>query len=60
MKKVVFLGLGYIGFFIVVVVVGYGYEVVGVDVNFLVVEIINQGKIYIVELELDQIVKEVV
>ena len=37
-----------------------GYEVVGVDVNPSVVETINQGKIHIVEPELDQIVKEVV
>ena len=60
MKKVVFLGLGYIGLPTAAVVAGHGYEVVGVDVNPSVVETINQGKIHIVEPELDQIVKEVV
>lgn len=60
MKKVVFLGLGYIGLPTAAVAAGHGYEVVGVDVNPSVVETINQGKIHIVEPELDQIVKEVV
>lgn len=59
MKKVVFLGLGYIGLPTAAVAAGHGYEVVGVDVNPSVVETINQGKIHIVEPELDQIVKEV-
>ena len=56
MKKVVFLGLGYIGLPTAAVAAGHGYEVVGVDVNPSVVETINQGKIHIVEPELDQIV----
>ena len=60
MKKVVFLGLGYIGLPTAAVAAGHGYEVVGVDVNPSVVETINQGKIHIVEPELDQIVKKVV
>ena len=60
MKKVVFLGLGYIGLPTAAVAAGHGYEVVGVDVNRSVVEPFNQGKIHIVEPELDQIVKEVV
>ena len=33
MKKVVFLGLGYIGLPTAAVAAGHGYEVVGVDVN---------------------------
>ena len=45
MKKVVFLGLGYIGLPTAAVAAGHGYEVVGVDVNPSVVETINQGKI---------------
>lgn len=57
MKKVVFLGLGYIRLPTAAVAAGHGYEVVGVDVNPSVVETINQGKIHIVEPELDQIVK---
>lgn len=60
MKKVVFLGLGYIGLPTAAVAAGHGYEVVGVDVNPLVVETINQGKIHIVEPDLDKIVKDAV
>ena len=33
MKKVVFLGLGYIGLPTAAVAAGHGYEVVGVDVS---------------------------
>lgn len=60
MKKVVFLGLGYIGLPTAAVAAGHGYEVVGVDVNPAVVETINQGKIHIVEPDLDRIVKDAV
>lgn len=38
----------------------HGYEVVGVDVNPAVVETVNQGKVHIVEPELDRVVKEAV
>lgn len=58
MKKVVFLGLGYIGLPTAAVAAHHGYEVVGVDVNPDVVKTINQGKIHIVEPNLDKIVKE--
>lgn len=60
MKKVVFIGLGYIGLPTAAVAASHGYEVVGVDVNPAVVETINQGKIHIVEPDLDKIVKEAV
>lgn len=60
MKKVVFLGLGYIGLPTAAVAAHHGYEVVGVDVNPSVVETVNQGKVHIVELDLDKIVKEAV
>lgn len=60
MKKVVFIGLGYIGLPTAAVAAHHGYEVVGVDVNPAVVEIVNQGKIHIVEPDLDRIVKEAV
>lgn len=60
MKKVVFLGLGYIGLPTAAVAAGHGYEVVGVDINPAVVETINQGKIHIVEPDLDRIVKDAV
>lgn len=57
MKKVVFLGLGYIGLPTAAVAAHHGYEVVGVDVNPSVVETVNQGKVHIVEPDLDKIVK---
>jgi UDP-N-acetyl-D-mannosaminuronic acid dehydrogenase len=60
MKKVVFLGLGYIGLPTAAVAASHGYEVVGVDVNQSVVDTVNQGKIHIIEHDLDKIVKEVV
>lgn len=60
MKKVVFLGLGYIGLPTAAVAAEHGYEVVGVDVNPTVVETINRGEIHIVEHDLDRIVKKVV
>ena len=50
MKKVVFLGLGYIGLPTAAVAAAHGFEVIGVDVNPSVVETINQGKIHIVEI----------
>lgn len=60
MKKVVFLGLGYIGLPTAAVAAHHGYEVVGVDINPSVVETVNQGKVHIVEPDLDKIVKEAV
>lgn len=60
MKKVLFLGLGYIGLPTAAVAASHGFEVVGVDVNPTVVDTINQGKIHIVEPQLSNIVQEVV
>lgn len=60
MKKVVFIGLGYIGLPTAAVAAHHGFEVVGVDVNPSVVETVNQGKVHIVEPDLDKIVKEAV
>lgn len=60
MKKIVFLGLGYIGLPTASVAAKHGYEVVGVDINPLVVDTINKGQTHIAEPDLDQIVKEVV
>lgn len=54
------IGFGYIGLLIVVVFVLCKKKVIGVDVNVYVVEIINCGVIYIVELDLDKVVKIVV
>jgi UDP-N-acetyl-D-mannosaminuronic acid dehydrogenase len=60
MKKVVFLGLGYIGLPTAAVAAEHGYEVVGVDINPSVVETVNQGKVHIVEPDLDKVVKDAV
>lgn len=59
-NKVLVIGLGYIGLLIVVVLVFCGLDVVGVDVNVYVVDIINKGEIYIVELDFDIVVCSVV
>ncbi|GHT33610.1 UDP-N-acetyl-D-mannosamine dehydrogenase [Bacteroidia bacterium] len=58
--KAIFMGLGYIGLPTAAVAASKGIQVVGVDVNPEVVETINQGKIHIVEPELDKVVKKVV
>ena len=60
MKKVLFLGLGYIGLPTAAVAANHGFEVIGVDVNPVVVDTINQGKIHIVEPDLAHIVQEAV
>ena len=58
--KAVFMGLGYIGLPTAAVAASRGVDVVGVDINPAVVGTINQGKIHIVEPELDKVVHEVV
>jgi UDP-N-acetyl-D-mannosaminuronic acid dehydrogenase len=58
--KAVFMGLGYIGLPTAAVVANHGIDVVGVDINPDVVRIINEGKIHIVEPNLDVVVKDVV
>jgi UDP-N-acetyl-D-mannosaminuronic acid dehydrogenase len=52
-KTICMMGLGYIGLPTASLLANCGYKVHGVDVNPKVVEIINQGKIHIVEPELD-------
>ena len=54
------IGLGYIGLPTAAVLASKGVEVVGVDVNQYTVDIINQGKIHIVEPELDILVHKAV
>ena len=58
--KLVMMGLGYIGLPTAAVVASRGINVLGVDVNESVVNTINEGKIHIVEPELDNLVKDVV
>jgi len=56
-KKVCVVGLGYIGLPTAALLASNGYEVVGMDVSAHAVETINQGKIHIVEPDLDAFVR---
>lgn len=59
-KKVSVIGLGYIGLPTAAILATHGLEVVGVDVNKYAIETINQGKIHIVEPDLDAMVHSAV
>lgn len=59
-RKVCVLGLGYIGLPTAAILASRGHTVVGVDINQLTVDIINGGRIHIVEPELDLLVKTAV
>ena len=58
--EVVTIGLGYIGLPTSALIAKHGTNVLGVDINQHVVDTINQGKIHIVEPDLDEIVSEAV
>jgi len=59
-ENICVIGLGYIGLPTAAVFAQAGVNVLGVDVNPTAVETINQGKIHIVEPDLDQVVADVV
>jgi len=59
-KKVVLIGLGYIGLPTATFFARSGADVVGVDINPKTVETVNKGENPIFEPELDKMVKEVV
>ncbi len=59
-KKICVIGLGYIGLPTAALLANRGYSVHGVDVVQSTVDIINQGKIHIVEPELDAFVHSAV
>ncbi len=59
-KKVSVVGLGYIGLPTAAVIASRGVEVIGVDVSQHAVDTINQGKIHIVEPDLDMLVQSAV
>ena len=59
-KTVCVVGLGYIGLPTAAVLASNGYQVVGVDLNTHAVDTINQGRIHIVEPDLDAFVKSAV
>lgn len=56
-KKVVVVGLGYIGLPTAAVIASRGIEVLGVDVSAATVDTVNQGKVHIVEPDLDMLVQ---
>ena len=58
--EVVTIGLGYIGLPTSALIASHGTNVLGVDINQSVVDTINEGKIHIVEPDLDKIVSEAV
>lgn len=59
-KTVCVVGLGYIGLPTAALLASNGFQVVGVDLNALAVETINQGRIHIVEPDLDAFVRSAV
>jgi UDP-N-acetyl-D-mannosaminuronic acid dehydrogenase len=59
-NKVSVIGLGYIGLPTAAVIASRGIEVIGVDVSQHAVDTINQGKIHIVEPDLDMLVQSAV
>jgi len=59
-KKVSVIGLGYIGLPTAALLASNGYSVVGMDVSEHAVSTINQGKIHIVEPDLDAFVRSAV
>lgn len=56
-KRVCVIGLGYIGLPTAALLASNGYDVVGMDISAHAVETINQGKIHIVEPDLDAYVR---
>jgi UDP-N-acetyl-D-mannosaminuronic acid dehydrogenase len=59
-KIICVVGLGYIGLPTAALLASKGHQVVGIDVNTLVVETINQGLIHIVEPDLSACVRSAV
>lgn len=59
-QKVCVVGLGYIGLPTAALLATNGYDVVGVDLSGHAVETINQGKIHIIEPDLDAFVRAAV
>ena len=59
-KHICVIGLGYIGLPTAATFAAHGVKVTGVDVNQHAVDMINQGKVHIVEPDLAALVKDVV
>lgn len=59
-KTVSVIGMGYIGLPTCAIFASCGLDVIGVDINPLVVEKVNRGEIHIVEPDLDGLIQKVV
>lgn len=59
-KRIAVLGLGYVGLPVAGALASRGFEVIGVDVTPRIVDVINTGKIHIVEPDLDMVVQAAV
>ncbi len=59
-EKVSVLGLGYVGLPTAAVLASRGVSVIGIDINVQTVDLINQGKVHIVEPDLDIMVRSAV
>ena len=59
-KRICVLGLGYVGLPVAGALASRGFEVIGVDVTQRIVDVINTGKIHIVEPDLDMVVQAAV
>lgn len=60
MNKVVTVGLGYIGLPTSALMANFGLKVHGVDINQKVVDTINEGRVHIIEPDLDEVVRTAV
>ena len=58
--KACFMGLGYIGLPTAIIAAEHGIDVIGVDINPLVVDMTNEGQIHIVEPGLQELCRKVV
>ena len=58
--NVAVIGLGYIGLPTAALIASKGLNVVGVDTNQKIVDVINEGKIHIIEPDLDVLVHRAV
>jgi UDP-N-acetyl-D-mannosaminuronic acid dehydrogenase len=59
-KRISVLGLGYVGLPVAGALASRGFEVIGVDVAKRIVDVVNTGKIHIVEPDLDMVVQAAV
>lgn len=58
--KANFIGLGYIGLPTAIIAAKHGIEIVGTDINPEIVKVTNEGRLHIVEPDMDKMLKEVV